>query len=77
MATIIPRRYYRGTDNPALRASIYGVAPPWPHEVVEDGYTVQWPDGTVGHPNLPLGSTKSEAEAFAAARPTFRGCHQY
>ena len=76
-AEIIPCRFYRGTENPALSASVYGCAPHWPHELVTDGFTVRWPDGTVGHPALKRGATKDEAEAFAAARPGFSGFHVY
>ena len=72
---------HKGTGS---RASIYGAHPAggmpgnmkadW--EVVETGWTIAWPDGTVGCMKPPF-ATQEGAEAYLAAHSNFPGMSQY
>ena len=72
MANIIERRFWKRDDNRTV--SIYGAAP-WTSEteksrweIITEGFTVQWKDGTVGGYKCAW-KTREEAETFLLLCP--------
>lgn len=72
-AEIIPARRWRNTKTKAT-ASVYG-AVPWfteaakaDWEIESTGFTIKWPDGTVGLGRPPF-ATEAEAAAALARMP--------
>lgn len=81
-AQVIENRFWQ--HDSGRRASMYGAVPyynameamAW--HTVKDGYSISWPDGTVGV--IPMGrgpfKTREEAAACIAANPNFKGFQQ-
>jgi len=76
---VVESRSWKHKDTGA-QASLYG-AVPWSGrlgdkkddwELVDQGWTIFWPDGTVGIGKKPW-NTKSEAELYLSLHPTFKG----
>jgi hypothetical protein len=80
-AHVIPSRFY--VHKPTGRTiSIFGACP-WrsdaekaDFEVYEKGFTIQWPDGSVGT-GKPAFETAEAAQAYIDARPGFKGMSTY
>lgn len=72
---IIPNTYYKNKIHGRM-ASMYGAKPfgdGW--ELVTNGFTVAWPDGTVGTMGTKL-NTFEEAEAYVKKMGNFSGWNQ-
>lgn len=69
-AEVIPSRRWRNKTTGAI-ASIYGAVPWWDAaakdhwEIETCGFTIRWPDGTVGIGRKPF-ETREEAESYLA-----------
>jgi hypothetical protein len=74
MAEIIPYRYYR--DPVSGRSfSLFSSWMPEGSVLVEQGFTIRWPDGTQGCGRKPFASVE-EAEAYLKKMPkNFSGMH--
>ncbi len=84
MATgkVIPSKHWEHKTT-GRRASLYG-AVPWTGEagdgkehweVVENGWTIAWPDGTVGIGRIPFASA-DQAQKWVDEHPRFPGMNQ-
>lgn len=80
MGEVIPHRYWRHKPS-GRRASIYGAAPYYGEadqadwEIVQEGWTIRHPDGTIGLARGPF-ADKADAEAWVAKYPNFPGMSQ-
>lgn len=75
MTKIIPRTFWKNSET-GRTASAWGAAPYWGDkgawEMVTDGYTVMWPDGTVGTMETKC-ATEADAQAYIAKMGNFKG----
>lgn len=78
MATVIPARHltHRASGKAISLFSVlpFGTREDW--DVVTDGYTIEWPDGTTGCGRPPF-KTAEEAQAFIDRNPRFGGMNAY
>jgi len=76
MGKVIPARVWRHKSGMFGDVSVYGAAPfgeGW--EIVQKGWTIEHPDGTVGIGRAPF-SSEEEAAAWIAKHPNFPGMNQ-
>jgi hypothetical protein len=80
---VIPAKHWKHKGPGSSTASIYG-AVPWTGakgnckedwEMVEDGFTIAWPDGTVGIGRPPF-ANRDAAQKWVDEHPRFPGMSQ-
>lgn len=74
MAEVVPYRFYRDPGTKRIY-SLFSSYIPGGAVLVEEGFTIKWPDGTYGCGRKPF-ATKAEAEAYLKKMPKgFTGMH--